>query len=179
MEPFEVMISESQERMCAAVRPDRWDDVREVCERWGLPVAVIGAVTDDGDITVVSGGAELARIPASALTSDAIVHDRLAAPPTHRRAAPAPGAPLDPSDRLPERGMDPGRRPAGPARLAEPRVAPGRLRAVRLDRRGGHGRRARARRRRPAGQGHDQGPRRDDRRQPGGRRARPVPRAPR
>ena len=108
MAPFEVMISESQERMCAAIRPDRWDAVREVCERWGLPVAVIGTVTDDGDIAVVSGDHELARIPAAALTSDAIVHDRLATPPTHRRAAPAPGAPLDPSDRLPERGMDPG-----------------------------------------------------------------------
>jgi phosphoribosylformylglycinamidine synthase II len=108
MAPFEVMISESQERMCAAVRPERWDEVREVCERWGLPVAVIGRVTDDGDITVVGGNDELARIPATALTSDAIVHERVMAAPTHRRAAPAPGAPVDPSDRLPERGMDPG-----------------------------------------------------------------------
>jgi phosphoribosylformylglycinamidine synthase len=108
MEPFEVMISESQERMCAAVRPDRWDAVREVCERWGLPVAIIGRVTDDGDIAITSGGAEIARVPASALTSDAIVHHRIAAPPAHRRAAPAPGAPLEPLDRLPERGMDPG-----------------------------------------------------------------------
>ena len=104
MEPFEVMISESQERMCAIVRPDRWEAVREVCERWGLPVAVIGRVTADGDITVVEGGLdpdgrprrgarELARIPARALTSDAIVHQRLAAPPDARRGAPAPGAP--------------------------------------------------------------------------------------
>ena len=37
LEPFEVMISESQERMCAAVLPERWAAVREVCERWGLP----------------------------------------------------------------------------------------------------------------------------------------------
>ncbi len=108
MEPFEVMISESQERMCAAVRPDRWDDVREVCERWGLPVAVIGRVTDDGDIAITSGGVEIARVPASALTSDAIVHARVGSPPPHRRAAPAPGAPALPVDRLPERGMDPG-----------------------------------------------------------------------
>jgi phosphoribosylformylglycinamidine synthase len=108
MAPFEVMISESQERMCAIVRPDRWPDVREVAERWGLPVAVIGHVTDDGDITVTSGGAELARIPAAALTSEAIVHQRVARAPEHRRAAPAPGAPTGASDRLPERGMDPG-----------------------------------------------------------------------
>jgi phosphoribosylformylglycinamidine synthase subunit PurL len=119
LEPFEVLISESQERMCAAVRPERWDEVREVCTRWGLPAAVIGRVTADGDIAVFEGGlapdgspnpgaVELARIPARALTSDAIVHARLATRPTHHRAAPAPGAPLEPVDRLPERGMDPG-----------------------------------------------------------------------
>jgi phosphoribosylformylglycinamidine synthase len=108
MAPFEVMISESQERMCAIVRPERWEDVREVAVRWGLPIAVIGTVTDDGDITVRSAGAELARIPAGALTSDAIVHARVARAPEHRRAAPAPGAPTGASDRLPERGMDPG-----------------------------------------------------------------------
>jgi phosphoribosylformylglycinamidine synthase len=119
LEPFEVMISESQERMCAAVLPERWEAVREVCTRWGLPVAVIGRVTADGDIVVIEGGLdadgrpnsgahELARIPAAALTSDAIVHARIASPPTHQRAAPAPGAPAVPVDRLPERGMDPG-----------------------------------------------------------------------
>jgi phosphoribosylformylglycinamidine synthase II len=108
MEPFEVMISESQERMCAAVRPDRWEAVREVCERWGLPVAVIGTVTADGDIAITSGGQEIARMPASALTSEAIVHARVGTAPTHRRAAPAPGAADEPVDRLPERGMDPG-----------------------------------------------------------------------
>ena len=108
MEPLEVMISESQERMLAIVGPDRFDAVAEVCARWGLPCAVIGRVTGDGDITVLSDGHELARIPARALTSDAIVHQRLAAPPERRRLAPAPGAPVVASDQLPERGMDPG-----------------------------------------------------------------------
>ena len=108
MAPFEVLISESQERMLAIVRPERYDDVRVVCERWGLPCAVIGRVTADGDITVVEDGRELARIPARALTSEAIVHDRVGTPPARRRAAPAPGAPAEASDRLPERGMDPG-----------------------------------------------------------------------
>ena len=60
MEPFEVMISESQERMLAIVRPERFDDVAAVCARWGLPCAVIGRVTDDGDITIVEGGLERA-----------------------------------------------------------------------------------------------------------------------
>jgi phosphoribosylformylglycinamidine synthase len=119
LEPFEVMISESQERMCAIVAPGRWDDVREVCHRWGLPVAVVGRVTADRDITVIEGGLdeqgtplpgsrELARIPAAALTSEAIVHERRAQAPTHRRPAPAPGAPAAVTDNLPERGMDPG-----------------------------------------------------------------------
>jgi phosphoribosylformylglycinamidine synthase subunit PurL len=108
LEPFEVMVSESQERMLAIVRPDRFDEVGEACDRWGLPCAVIGRVTGDGDVTVTSGGRELARIPTPALTSDAIVHSRLAAPPERRRAAPAPGAPVVAGDRLPERGMDPG-----------------------------------------------------------------------
>jgi phosphoribosylformylglycinamidine synthase subunit PurL len=114
MAPFEVMISESQERMLAIVTADHLDEVTTVCDRWGLPSAVIGRVTADGDISVVEGsrsamgGIEIARIPAAALTSGAVVHARASQPPAMRRHAPAPGV-ADPSgDRLPERGMDPG-----------------------------------------------------------------------
>jgi len=71
-------------------------------------VAVIGVVTDDGLIRVVSGGETLAAISAAALTSDAIVFDRVARPPVKTRAAPAPGAPSEAGEGLPERGMDPG-----------------------------------------------------------------------
>ncbi|MET0773284.1 MAG: phosphoribosylformylglycinamidine synthase subunit PurL [Candidatus Limnocylindrales bacterium] len=117
MEPFEVMISESQERMLAIVRPERLDGVLEVCRRWDLPAAVIGRVRAEPVIRIVTGGVgpdgepatgarELARIPAAALTSDAIVHERVAEAPTRRRQAPAPGeATL--SVGLPERGVDP------------------------------------------------------------------------
>jgi phosphoribosylformylglycinamidine synthase subunit PurL len=119
MAPFEVMISESQERMLAIVRPEHEAEVRAICARWNLPAATIGRVTAERDIAIVSGGLaadgrpnpearELARIPAAALTSDAIVHDRPSTPPARRRAAPAPGVPLEPNDLLPERGMDPG-----------------------------------------------------------------------
>ncbi|HSL97688.1 MAG TPA: phosphoribosylformylglycinamidine synthase subunit PurL [Candidatus Deferrimicrobiaceae bacterium] len=108
LEPFEVMVSESQERMLAIIRPERYEAVAEVCTRWGLPCAAIGRVTDDGDVAVREAGRELARIPAAALTSNAIVHQRLVAPPERRRLAPAPGAPVVASDQLPERGMDPG-----------------------------------------------------------------------
>jgi phosphoribosylformylglycinamidine synthase subunit PurL len=112
------MISESQERMLAIIRPNRQEAVHEVCERWGLPCAVIGRVTDDGDIAIVEGGLdpdgspsagarEIARIPAAALTSDAIVHERVAAPPARVRPAPAPGTPHGDAEGLPQRGMDP------------------------------------------------------------------------
>lgn len=117
MEPFEVMISESQERMLAIVRPDRLDDVLAVCRRWDLPAAVIGRVTAEPVVRIITGGIttsgaaepgarELACIPATALTSDAIVHERVAAAPTRRRHAPAPGE-AGPTAGLPERGVDP------------------------------------------------------------------------
>ncbi len=108
MAPFEVMISESQERMLAVVRPEQLDAVLEVCRRWALPAALIGTVTDDGDLVIASGDKELARVPARALASDSIELEHLAAPPQRRRAAPAPGETPLPHDGLPERGMDPG-----------------------------------------------------------------------
>ncbi len=123
LEPFEVMISESQERMVAIVEPGRWEAVRAVCQRWDLPVAVIGRVTEEPDIVVltadgagaldtdgrpVEAARELARIPARALASEAIVFERESRQPARRRAAPAPGAPLEPVDALPLRGQDPG-----------------------------------------------------------------------
>jgi phosphoribosylformylglycinamidine synthase subunit PurL len=118
MAAWEVMISESQERMLATCTPENYPAVREVCDRWGIPVALIGRVTTDGDIAIFEGGigpdglpnpgaTEIARIPAKALTSEAIVHYRMATPPTRRRSAPAPGLPLTAHDGLPERGMDP------------------------------------------------------------------------
>jgi phosphoribosylformylglycinamidine synthase len=96
MAPWEVMISESQERMLATCRPENYPAVREVCDRWGIPIALVGRVTTDGDIAIVEGGIdpdgepnpsakEIARVPARALTSDAIVHYRAATPPARRR----------------------------------------------------------------------------------------------
>ena len=118
MEPFEVMISESQERMLAIVTAAQLPDVLEVCRRWDLPAAVIGRVTDDGAISIVTGGLddggapkpgarELARMPAAALTSEAIVHQRVGTAPTRRRPVSMTFEPPA-TDGLPERGMDPG-----------------------------------------------------------------------
>src|SRR5207342_2516643 len=50
MEPWEIMISESQERMVAVVRPENLSAVEEVCDRWELDHAAIGEVTETGEL---------------------------------------------------------------------------------------------------------------------------------
>jgi phosphoribosylformylglycinamidine synthase len=70
MEPWEIMISESQERMVAAVAPERLAEVVEVIERWELPHAFIGEVTDTGELVVYFGDGVVGSIPASFLTDD-------------------------------------------------------------------------------------------------------------
>ena len=177
MEPFEVLISrvpgaDARDRRAGSLgrRPRRLRPLGPA------GCAVIGRVTADGDIAIVDGGAELARIPAAALTSDAIVHERVAAAPVRRRPRPHPARPSAPASTLPERGMDPGAvlvALLGSPNLAEPRRG---LRAVRLDRPGEHGRRARPRRLGDPDQGHDEGARGHDRREPGDRRDRSLAR---
>src|SRR6266513_6194337 len=56
MEPFEVMVSESQERMLCVVEPERLDAVLETCARWEVTATAIGSVTDTRRLRVVSGG---------------------------------------------------------------------------------------------------------------------------
>ena len=68
LDAWEIMISESQERMLAVVAPDLVDRVREVCERWELPCTVIGEVTDHGDLRVFHDGELAGSIPATLLT---------------------------------------------------------------------------------------------------------------
>src|SRR5437773_731958 len=64
MEPWEIMISESQERMVAAARPQMLEAVREVCARWELPCTVVGEVTDDGVLHALYDGETVGAIPA-------------------------------------------------------------------------------------------------------------------
>ena len=68
LEPWEIMISESQERMVAVVAPDRVDDVRAACERWELPCTVIGEVADHGELRAFFDGDMVGAIPAAYLT---------------------------------------------------------------------------------------------------------------
>src|SRR5205085_2610066 len=98
MEPWEVMISESQERMLAIVTPDDLDQVLEVCARWEVQATVIGRVTGSGRLRVVDGfgGDVLADIPAPALSDAAPLYERPVAAPLVRRRHAAPGGELRP-----------------------------------------------------------------------------------
>jgi phosphoribosylformylglycinamidine synthase subunit PurL len=81
MEPFEILTSESQERMLAVVRPEDLQAVRSVCERWGLDSSVVGRVTDDGLVRARAGGEVMAQVPARSLAEDGPVYRRPMAPP--------------------------------------------------------------------------------------------------
>jgi len=70
LEPWEIMISESQERMVAVVAPERLDDVRGACARWELPCTVVGEVTDHGELRVFHDGEVVGAIPAELLTEE-------------------------------------------------------------------------------------------------------------
>jgi phosphoribosylformylglycinamidine synthase II len=75
LEPFEVMISESQERMLAVVEPGRLDEVVATCERWQTGSAAIGEVTDSGHLRVLDDGVEVGDVPVSALVDECPLYD--------------------------------------------------------------------------------------------------------
>ena len=75
MEPWEIMISESQERMVAVVEPARFDDVRAACERWELPCTVIGEVTHHGELRAFFDDEIVGSIPAELLTDECPRYD--------------------------------------------------------------------------------------------------------
>jgi phosphoribosylformylglycinamidine synthase len=70
MEPWEIMISESQERMVAVVEPSRFEDVRAACERWELPCTVIGEVTGHGELRAFVDDELVGSIPTELLTDE-------------------------------------------------------------------------------------------------------------
>jgi len=81
MKPFEVMVSESQERMLAVVTPDCLTDSLAVCEKWGLRSTVIGTVTDTGHFVVREGDEIVADMPAATLAGDSPIYDPAAKRP--------------------------------------------------------------------------------------------------
>ncbi|HPU38410.1 MAG TPA: phosphoribosylformylglycinamidine synthase subunit PurL, partial [Microthrixaceae bacterium] len=101
MAPFEVMTSESQERMLAIVEPTKLDDVLAIAAKWEVRASVIGTVTGSGRLRITTDEGEeiLADVPAKSLEEDAPLYDRPMAEPADlitRRAdsanvLPAPG----------------------------------------------------------------------------------------
>ena len=83
MTPYEVMLSESQERMLLVPVPGREKEVREVLVKWGLEAVVVGEVTADGMVTLTEGGAVVAQVPAKALADDAPVYHRESSKPEY------------------------------------------------------------------------------------------------
>src|SRR3954465_4735378 len=75
MEPFEVMVSESQERMLAVVEPSRLDGVVAPCERWQTGAAAIGEITDTDRLRVLDDGVEVGDVPVSALVDECPLYD--------------------------------------------------------------------------------------------------------
>ncbi|HEY1446888.1 MAG TPA: phosphoribosylformylglycinamidine synthase subunit PurL [Acidimicrobiales bacterium] len=101
MEPWEVMTSESQERMLAIVTPESWPAVAAICAKWEVRATVIGTVTapdpdGGGRLRIREGldGPILADVPAASLSDDAPLYDRPRQAPV-RRTAPPPTPPTD------------------------------------------------------------------------------------
>jgi phosphoribosylformylglycinamidine synthase len=86
--PYEVLLSESQERMLVIVNKGQEAVVKEIFEKWDLPYAEIGVVTDDGQMRVRNGSEVVVDVPARSLADDGPLYSREAAPFT-------PPAPLD------------------------------------------------------------------------------------
>jgi len=89
MTPYEIMLSESQERMLLVAEKGREEEVFRVFRKWGLDAVTVGRVTNDGMMRVKHHGQIVAEIPSRALADDAPLYDRPRTQP--RRSAPLDG----------------------------------------------------------------------------------------
>jgi phosphoribosylformylglycinamidine synthase subunit PurL len=87
MTPYEIMLSESQERMLLVAKRGREAEVERIFEKWDLHAAKIGVVTDDGKLRVNDRGHVVAEIPNRALTDEAPVYRRPMTEPEYLRRA--------------------------------------------------------------------------------------------
>jgi phosphoribosylformylglycinamidine synthase len=95
MEPWEIMISESQERMVAVVRPQMLDAVQAVCARWELPCTPIGEVTESGSLRAFWADDVVGDVPARLLTDECPRYE-MTQSPGDRESSPRP--PAQPAD---------------------------------------------------------------------------------
>lgn len=84
MTPYELMLSESQERMLMVAQAGKEEDCIRICRKWDLDVAVVGRVTGDGILRVKDQGKVVAEIPAKALADDGPRYERPYSPPAYQ-----------------------------------------------------------------------------------------------
>ncbi|RDD61611.1 phosphoribosylformylglycinamidine synthase subunit PurL [Ferruginivarius sediminum] len=103
MTAYEIMLSESQERMLMVLKPGREDEARRIFEKWDLDFAVVGQLTDTGRMVIRKNGQQVADLPIDPLAEAAPEYDRPWEPtPAQPEIAPAdvpasedPGAALE------------------------------------------------------------------------------------
>src|ERR1700704_1183001 len=88
MTPYEILLSESQERMLIIAKRGQEDVVREIFDKWDVPCAEIGRVTDDGMMRVRNNGSVAAEIPAKPLAEEAPLYSREAKSSAERPTGP-------------------------------------------------------------------------------------------
>ncbi len=84
MTPYEIMLSESQERMLMVAKAGKEEDCIAICRKWDLDVAVVGTVTADGILRVKDQGKVVAEIPAKSLADDGPRYERPYQPPAYQ-----------------------------------------------------------------------------------------------
>jgi phosphoribosylformylglycinamidine synthase subunit PurL len=84
MTAYELMLSESQERMLMVAKAGMEDECIRICKKWDLDVAVVGRVTGDGILRVKDQGKVVAEIPAKALADDGPRYERPYSPPSYQ-----------------------------------------------------------------------------------------------
>ena len=83
MTPYEILLSESQERMLIIVHKGCEEEVKRIFDKWDLPWAEVGQVTGDGMMVVKNHGETIATVPAAKLADDAPIYHREACEPTY------------------------------------------------------------------------------------------------
>ncbi len=76
MSPYEVMLSESQERMLLILKSGQESSAKKIFKKWGLDFAIIGKTTDTKNLVLNSNNVEVANIPISSLSSEAPIYER-------------------------------------------------------------------------------------------------------
>lgn len=83
MTPYEMMLSESQERMLIVVESGREEEVKQLLQKWDIHSAVIGKVTDDRQFRLLMNGEVVADVPADALAEESPVYYKRAEEPAY------------------------------------------------------------------------------------------------